>query len=210
MNKIKIKIIQEGDNLRDVKKLISKFQIKNDIKYDITILLDWSSDDMGYFYFGETRKKIYVNPKNCNFDKKSYGFTNDHTIMGTVTHEYSHCLDEIYGIESKYEEYIKDNDRLIINNYVKKSGLEEEVAELLSLYINNPYLFKLIDKKRYTWFKRMFKSPTPCSEKELLKRMSLWSPKVKKACWDKWGIKVVKQKIYLGRKYYVATKQNKD
>ena len=204
MENVKIELLNEGEDLKKVKKLINKFQEKNNLNFKITILIDWNTKNVGYFFYGERKKKIYVNPKQCEFNEKTFGYTDDYSMTGTLIHEFAHCLDEMYEIHGEYISYVQQNGRLILNKYVRESDLGEEVAELVCLYINNPYFLKLIDPDRYKWIKNFFKTPTTCSLKKFLKIREDWSNSIKKLCWKEWGIKTLKQNIYFGRRFYIV------
>lgn len=207
MENITVEIYSEGVELAEVKRTISKFQKKNNLNFKVKILIDWFSEFAGYYYFGEDEVKLFVNPINCQYFDRTFGYTDDNSFVGVMTHEFSHCIDDKYGLQADYRVYTKANGRLMLNDYVRRTNISEEIAELVCLYINNPYLLKHIDVPRYKWLSKYFKSTTPCSEKNFKERWKAWDGETRKLCWKDWGIKVVKQNIYLRKRKRVDKKR---
>jgi hypothetical protein len=85
-------------------------------------------------------------------------------------------------------------EKLILNDYCQDMWCEE-MAEVLMLYITNPYLLKHIDEDRFEFFKTLFKSPTNCTEATFKAKYKAWSKEIRKVCRSLWGIHVYKNQI---------------
>jgi hypothetical protein len=134
---------------------------------------------------------LKINPFICS-DKKTYAYTEDNTMYGIVIHEFSHFL-SVEFFKGFMDDYIKEfpEERLLITTYEEANEkIEEEVAELISLYVRNPYLLKLISKKHYFYIKRWFKTPVLYDKNKFIQIYSKMEREYKDKLYKKWGIVV--------------------
>lgn len=102
---------------------------------------------------------LNINPKKC--DKKGeWDFEN------ILIHEFSHLLDNKFKMVDGFKkEFTDKNIRLYLTTYAKECHDPiEELAEIISMYLKNPYLLMLISEPHYLFVTKYFKSPTPCTE----------------------------------------------
>ncbi len=188
-----IKIHKHGNEINRALKLIEKFESKNKIKFNLEIHIDLDTTNCGYFNWGESI--IYLNPNLCSEPKNSaYGYTNDYGISGVILHEFSHFLDDYYDLTSEYMELVDDYGHCYLNSY-SKTDLVEELAEVINLYLTNPYLLKIINTTQYLWIKSKFKSPSVCSNKEIVRKWNTWNKKTKNNCKKRWKFLVENNEI---------------
>jgi hypothetical protein len=180
-------------------KLIERFRFINNKRFQIRIYYDYSTiDDFGYFKFDDTGpiSNLYINPQKCHKElangRAALGFTEDYSVLSTILHEFSHFIDDKYNLLSKYEKITFES--IDLGSYAN-SELIEEFAELMVLYLLNPYFLKIIDLPRYKFLKSQFKSPSPKSKKRFLTLYNSWSEDVKQECFDKFNIKVKNNNI---------------
>ena len=170
--------------------IIDKFKKINDTNFRFEIHLDYDIEDCGHYEFG---KQIVINPSLISKPLFDFGFplslqTNLTTL---VLHEFGHFLDERFKIETKYLDYCNEHGRLAITPYTSESEiLCEEVAEIIQTYLTNPFILKSVDKKRYNWFKKFFKSPSPCTEKSFIKIWDSWNEHTRNECKHSYGVYV--------------------
>lgn len=202
MKKIRVKVssLPGGvqTNIRAGQQTISKFKELNKLSFDLTICIDYKLDGPGVFD-PETPGKIYINPRQCLKSKSVHrktcamGYVNSYTIQDVIIHEFCHFLDQKYGILADYST-IFGKDRCRINNNC--NSLNEEIAEILNIYIVNPMLLKMIDKKRWKFFRSMFKSPAPTSKVRFLEFWKAWSKDIQRNCARLWNIYVHRGRLY--------------
>lgn len=187
-----VKTIVNDQSLPDLgyvaSELIKKFAKVNSLDFNLNIIYDFTIPELGCYYPETDSKSIYVNPKFClDNDSSSIGSINDITLFGIILHEFAHYL--TYMV---YKNLIKDykkefpTDRLVTNEYCNNE-LEDEIAEAITLYIENPYLFKVIEPKFYKFFKNYFKSPAPSSSKHCQSLYTNFTSDMKKIIKDRWG-----------------------
>lgn len=175
--------------------LIDKFKRINKDNFRFNINIDYDIKDCGYY---ESGSGIVINPGLMSKPFFSYGspLTLQTNITTLVLHEFGHFLDSRYKIELKYLDYCEKHATLPITPYAQYDNLlYEEIAEILQLFMSNPYLLKLVDKKRYNWFRKFFKSPTPCTEKEFIKIWNTWNFKTKNECAHSYSVSVHDGKV---------------
>lgn len=176
------------------KELIKAFKIigrlieknKINIKYKFTI--DFELDCYGLFD-PSNKHEIRVNPyifKNARYEEKNaMYYSSDYSILGVCVHEFAHLLDEHLKLLSDYIETFPEPN--IISNNCEK-GRREELAEVMSLYILNPFFLKKIFPDAYKYFRNVFISPTVNSEKSFITKYNKWPKEIKQDCKEKWGI----------------------
>jgi hypothetical protein len=87
----------------------------------------------------------------------------------------------------------------MLTSYAKsKNNKDEELAEIVSLYLRNPYLLKLISEKHYEFVSRFFNPPIKSDEDTFLTIYETYSPRYRKSLEKKygfsvWGDRVVKK-----------------
>jgi len=151
--------------------LIKRFKKKNCVEFDLKINIDYAMKDYGIYEDG-VPGEISVNPALAIVDNKdskdlnSYrGYTIDWTLLGVTMHEFGHYLCcELY--EGIIEEYTKEfpKNRLFLGEY-SNENVDEELAEIIRLYMLNPLLLKLVGGDVYKYIKSWFDSPNPSSQK---------------------------------------------
>lgn len=166
--------------------VIEKLLKKNKLTMDLIIGYDFKMEDRGCFYPQVRKNIIFINPTKCCskkeinkqeminlklmdeeeliFKEPFYpGSPSDLTLFGTTLHEFMHLLQfKVYkNIISEYTKRFP-TERFYLNDYCNNE-ICDELAEIMTLYVTNPYLLKLISKKHYDFCKEFFKSPTSCN-----------------------------------------------
>jgi len=158
--------------------LIKKLLKINKIKLDLSIAYDFEYEDLGMYLpnDGDQSFRIFVNPFNCKYVEDvetnktdeifARGYTSDLTLFGVTIHEFCHLLQyQVYP--DIVLEYAKDFpiDRFYLNDYAN-NDLLDELAEIMTLYITNPFLLKMISEPHYKFCKKFFKSPVSCTDSQ--------------------------------------------
>lgn len=161
------------------------------------LIISWDFDDheLGYYLYGKRVSKhkceIFVNPRNCVM-VSTKGYDNhpeNNTISAVILHEFSHYIEHLYGLTKQYAKLEGTfKPKILMVTSTSSTCLEEEMAEMVSLFICNPYLLKVIDPDRYKWLRKIIKSPTPCTAANFFKSFSNWCPEAKKECRDKFKL----------------------
>ena len=170
-------------------KLLEKFNKKNNIKLNKFCVNVYFENDntMGYYRYESNKKEciIYLNFETCLATKeKTRYYPNDRKMESVVLHEYCHFLDDIFKINESY------NQQEFKKYKIKYLDITEEIAELLNLYIINPYFLKIYDIHRYKFFNNLFKSPTTCSKKEFFGIYNSWKPFTKSKFKKKYNLMI--------------------
>lgn len=177
--------------------LIKRFKEKNKVNFELQINIDFLLNDSGV-YFPSKPKNIYINPDLAMYvadedaikTKSYHGYINDCSLLGNVMHEFAHflCYEVYKGIINEYEkEFPIQTDRLYLCEYSNES-IDEEMAEIIRLYLLNPLLLKLIDEKVYKFFRKRFKSPNPTSQKHTIQMVDDFPIPIKNELYNKWKI----------------------
>jgi len=179
-NQIKVSIHHNGKSFNKGLKLIEAFKKINHIDFKLEIRLDMAEKDLGYFNYILDENILYINPIRCinNKHHELSGHITDCSIFATICHEFSHYLDLRYDLMTEYYQKKITLKKLIMTKYAK-TNIVEELADIVSIYLINPYYLKLIDLERYKWLKTKFKSPVPCGPNTFLKYYTHW-PEQKK------------------------------
>lgn len=175
--------------------LIKRFKLKNKINFDLTINIDFLMVDCGV-YIPSNPKHIFINP-DLSVDvsdeeaikiKSYHGYINDCSLLGIVMHEFSHflCYELYGGIIEEYEHEFP-TERLYLCEY-SNENIDEEIAEIIRLYLLNPLLLKLINEKVYKFFRQRFISPNPTSQKHTIQMVDDFPIPIKKELKSKWKI----------------------
>lgn len=190
---VKISVFNSGTSLNQALKLIEVFKKINHIDFKLEIKLDMAEKDLGYFNYLPDENVLYINPIRCTNKKFNdlLGHPVDCSIFSTVVHEFSHLLDLKFNLHSEYTQKNFALERLIMTSYTRKDKYQiEELADMISIYLINPYYLKLIDLERYKWIKTKFKSPVPCGSKTFLRYYNDWPKRRQKMFCDKYSITV--------------------
>lgn len=181
-------------------KLIERLLRINNINRVLRIAYDFECNDGGYYYPLMKTDTIFVNPDNC-YNIREYkedddrpenmfypGYCCDNTIFGTILHEFAHFLCfQVY--KNIIDEYKKEfpKKRLFLSAY-SNTDVDEEIANLILLYISNPYLLKLVSDKHYKFLKRFFISPLATSAPTCFNIYQKFPIHIKGELKSKWGI----------------------
>tara|TARA_Y100000310_G_scaffold331242_1_gene404457 strand:- start:4019 stop:4633 length:615 start_codon:yes stop_codon:yes gene_type:complete len=181
--------------------IIQKLKSKNNLDFDLTINIDYLLDTIG-MYTPEIPNTIFVNPDLVMIDNdaesKKYhsysGYVYDNTLIAVVLHEFSHflCHEVFVGIVDDYDKKFSKVLALCDNSYKNK---DEELVEIMRLYIINPLLLKLIDGDVYKFIKSYFKSPSPTSQKHAIEFYDDYPVRIRKELAKKWKLKLLDNKI---------------
>jgi hypothetical protein len=168
---------------------IQTLQTKNQMKFKLTIRLDYISDSAGTYFYDFEPSVIYLNPDQCA-KNESYGYVEDDSLFGTAIHEFCHFLTMHYFKNFK-EEYLKEfpEERIILTSYKRaQQDYYEEVAEVLSLHLRNPYFLKLIYPIHYEFMKQYIKPYVACTPKKFIEIYNQMEQRDKEKCFKKWNI----------------------
>jgi len=178
-------IVKNKKSLNKVTRLIRKLNRINKISFKkLEMILDYSLDNAGEFV-DEENSKIYINPDSC--DRDSLG---DYSLFFVCVHEYAHLLDHRLRIWRKFEAaFPEKKDRLYINSN-SRTNIIEELAEIMTIYIVNPYLLKMISKTHWKFLRQFFKSPVACTPNNFVEIYNTWSSKWKANFRRRFGIHV--------------------
>lgn len=192
MGRVEIEIVSVEKELIKAIKMIDRFLRLNKINFKYSIAFDFNYSQLGFCYPG-IENKIYINPKNCAQSIFLYRdcfprFSEDCTIFGVALHEFCHLIDHKFDLTDSYK--ILFSEKFPLNPYAHVGGIYEEVAEILSLYMTNPYFLKLINFDIFDFFRERFKSPTECSQRTFLRFYKKWPKHIQEICKSQWGIEV--------------------
>lgn len=188
------------DDTQSAMVLIEKFFKKNNISMNLSIAYDYSSEEAGVYRPFERGQeyRIFVNPSRCKMQeevgKQDYdepycpGYCADITLFGVTIHEFCHLLQ--YQV---YHTIIPDYgnafpiERFNLNGY-SNHAIHDELAEIMTLYITNPFLLKLISRKHFNFCKKYFKPVVSCTEDKCAFIYKGWPVCVKEHLKKVWGI----------------------
>lgn len=199
--KTSVSILNPQEEFLMVMAIIEKFKTINNLNFNLEIVEDFHIPELGCVYpFNQPNNKkqpysykLYVNPNNCetSTDDSSHalGFIQDLSMFGVALHEFSHLICfNIYPDLIKQYETIFAVDRLVLNEYSNVGGSDEEIAEIIVLYLTNPYMLKLVSKKHYLFLKKYMKSPVPDTKKRCYIIYNSFPFKCKELLKSKFGI----------------------
>jgi len=180
--------------------LIKKLGQKNELPFDLSIAYDFDYDGEGVYYptTRRQRNRIFINPFRCRKQEETIrnngeepfcpGYTADLTLFGVTLHEFSHFL--TWRIFPRMMDDFKrtfPRQRLYLNDYCNNEYYDE-LAEILTLYITNPFLLKLISKEHWEFCRSYFKSPVACTKQKFEHIYQGYPIHVKEHLREKWGI----------------------
>lgn len=169
-----IELVDSFENINSKKMTMRSLKIR--FKYDMK-----SSGE----FWDSRPNSLTINPTRC--DK-----TGEWSFFNILVHEFSHLIDNKFKICPHYVTKFSDKkSKLHLTNYAKRcKDPVEELAEIISLYLRNPYLLKLISMSHYTFISRFFKPTVPCNHDYFLSQYELCSPRYKKTLTKKYGITI--------------------
>ncbi len=176
-------------SLDEAKKVIEKINKKNKFDWDITIILDYKLNYAG-LYIDEEPNTIRINPDQCADEIGEY------SLFYVIIHEYCHLLDKKLKIVDKFKQQIRGRDKRLILNPNSETNKTEELTEIMTLYISNPFLLKLMSKLHWQFLKNVFKSPTICSYVSFVDTYKNWTKQWKINLKKQYGIYVRGETIY--------------
>lgn len=168
--------------------LIKKFAKLNNLNFKLDIVYDYKLEDYGCYYPDDEPNKIFVNPSHCLENKEeSIGYVDDKCLLGIILHEFAHFLmyRQYKSLITQYKLQFP-TQRLVLNEYCNNC-LEDEIADAMTLYFENPYLFSKIEPKYYNFFKKRFYSPSVNSTKFCYYFWDKFDSGMKKNILNKWG-----------------------
>jgi hypothetical protein len=174
--------------------LIQKLIKKNKLNFDFTIKLDYLLPKAGE-WDRDNPYELKINPFIC-LEKITYTYTEDYTMFGSIMHEFAHFI-TLHYFRKFVRDYTKTfpEERLLITGYEQANEeIPEEIAELVSLFIRNPLLLKLISKKHFDYINSWFKSPVPHSFNRFIFMYNQMPVKYKNILYKKYGIVVNQDK----------------
>jgi hypothetical protein len=198
---VKIEVSKPPYQIATAIELIERSKKINRFTYDLILHLDYRTDSEAGSYDPRKPNVITVNPFLCSLDDATFSYLEDNTLFGIILHEFSHFLTMTYFVDFK-KNYLEafPEQRLLVTKYeAANEDYDEEMAEICSLQIRNPFLLKLISKNHYKFFKAWFKSPVMSSEKHFLFMYNKLPIDCKNRLRTKWGIIVnhAEQKVYI-------------
>jgi hypothetical protein len=195
---MQLEIVNPPNQIKIAISLIETIKKKNKFTYDLTLELDYHLKDAGV-YDSNYPNAIRINPWICD-EKTSYTYTEDNTIFGVIMHEFSHFLSMTYFVDfqKSYLEAFPENRFLITTYDAANEDYDEEIAEIMSLYIRNPYLLKVISEAHYKFMSSWFISPVACTVKRFIYMYNQMPVDLKNKLRTKWGIMVnhADKKVY--------------
>lgn len=128
---------------------------------------------------------ICVNPNRCDN-------TGEFSFYLICIHEWAHLLDRKFKMLRQYKkDFLKKDNHLILTTYAKREREDsEELAEIIVLYMTNPYLLKLISQKHFDFVAGYFKSPIECTKEHFEKLFETYSQRYKKSIIKRFNIKI--------------------
>ena len=181
--------------------LIKRIGKNNNLDIDLSIAYTFDSKVCGvyYPYVKGQEHRIFINPDCCKtqsdiqFQDGSEppccpGYTRDMTLFGITIHEFCHYLS--YQLFPKIIKDFSENfptQRLYLNDY-SNNEIQDELAEILTLYICNPYLLRMISKEHWKFCKNYFKSPVACTIQRCRTIYNGFPICVKEEMKNKWNI----------------------
>lgn len=181
-------------------KVAEKTISKNKLNVDLKIVVDFTLDCYG-IHEPTNPNQIKINPHlfsdTSREEINAPYYTSDFSMMAVFIHEFCHLLDHKLNI---HEEYCQSfPERFSINGNAGKNR-KEEIAELMGVYILNPFLLRTINKDIFDFLKSIFDSPKTCNKIYLFNKWKKWSKEIKEDCFEKWGLKFVSGELKLSVK----------
>jgi hypothetical protein len=162
---------------------------KNKWKFKLTFKLDYISEDSGTYFFADEPNTIYLNPDQCK-KKESYGLADDDSVFGTGVHEFCHYLSMTH-FKKFQEKYLFEfpEERIILTKYKRaQQDINEEIAEVMSLHLRNPYLLKLLHPNHHKFMQQYIKPYVACTQRKFIEIYNLLEQKDKEMIFKKYNI----------------------
>jgi hypothetical protein len=147
--------------------IINRFAKKNEIPIrNFKIMLDYNCRFKLLGYANPFLKEITVNPSVCYssgmITKGSFGFFEDLSTTGVIIHEFCHYVVAVGNLKKFYFKAVPEGAYININSLTNKN---EEITEVLYMFIVNPWFLKCVFPKSYEFFKSKLKTVFPCTSK---------------------------------------------
>lgn len=197
MPKPEIKVSELHVEIDKAIKIIDKLLKINKIKIKYSINMNFKMKCYGEFN-PENENEISINPtfsiEDSGSEINASYYSCDFSILGIAIHEIAHLLDQKFEIS---KEYRKSFPKQFILNHNSKKDRIEELAEILMLYILNPYLLKIINLEVFNFLKDYFISPSSCSKDYFCRKWSAWPKEIRDDCVNRWKISVKSGQILI-------------
>lgn len=188
MKKPKVDLVGLPKEVHQAFKIIERFARINQMELEYKFTLDFTLDCYG-LYDPAKPYEIRVNPyhfRNVAKEEPHAPFyTSDFSLMGVCVHEFCHLFDDRTDL---LKSYIKDFPERLVLNQNSTTNRAEELAELMSLFVLNPYFLKIINFEVFDFMSQMIKSPSQVTEKSFLSKYKRWNKAVKTHCKETWGV----------------------
>lgn len=178
---ITLKNLPSRDFELGVEMVLKTLKLNNLDHIKIEFKIDYKDDaNLGYFLPSKPNT-IFFNPKtmekNVEFFKSSYGFHEIGDIKSVFLHELGHFLDHHFSLKNQYMK-VQFAKKFEPNQY-STTDMDEEIAEMIRIYLANPYFLKFIDSERYQFMKDRLQTPTACSIRTMKKLYNNLSEEMK-------------------------------
>jgi len=194
-DQISIEVYKIGPQFATLNRMINRFRKINKFRIIKKILLDFEYTELAYMHRGDFN--LYLNPIKCENKKgEMLGHPEDEGLISSLLHEFGHLLNDKFNLIEEYPTIMWEKENCFLSHQSKENH-DEELANLISLYMTNPFCLKLISEERYDWLKTKFTSPTPATQHKFVTLYKKWGFDARKNILKKWGIKVLKTKIYV-------------
>jgi hypothetical protein len=194
-----LEILHPPQQIKVAGELIETIKKRNKFTYEITLQLDYNMPEDSGEYNSKIPNVIKINPYLCTV-AETFSYLEDNTIFGVIMHEFSHFLSMTYFVDfqKNYLEAFPETRLLLTKYEAANEDYDEEIAEVMSLFIRNPYLLKIISKDHYKFLNTWFISPVPCTSKRFIYMFNKLPIDCKNRLRTKWGIIVnhAEQKVY--------------
>lgn len=188
---LKVQIHKLGKQFTKINKLIGEFHRRNSFFINTKILLDFSLKHLGKV---KNKEKpwdwnIYINPFNCHNEDDEYlkGHPADCGFVSTAIHEFGHLLNYKLNLISKYKATEFKQKHLYLTDQAKEN-YDEELADMISLFIINPYCLKIISQEKFDWLSSEITSPSACTKRKFKTFYNKWKVEVQKEFSKKYKI----------------------
>jgi len=178
---MRIELVNTPGVYKRAYRLIERFQKRNLLSFKVEIKFNFNSKFLGFVRVDKHPEdtNIYINP--LNFDENDpvrIGHPEDYSLFSVLIHEYAHLINHKTDLIKQYRKAGFSNQHCYLTPQ-SSDNYDEELADILCIYIINPYCLGLIDNERFEWVKERFHSPNQCSEKRFYTYFHSWDKKTR-------------------------------